>query len=150
MPRTKAVKNYNNVELLSSIEFHLPIGSLGWDKVASRYQSNTQELELREGAVIKRHFMEKLCEKGQKKPTGKSAPNQLLARAQMVLKLILEKENSASYGGENSEDEDEDSDSEDEEEADDEVFSLYYLQILMCDVVCRMTTSKLTKLPSNV
>ena len=53
------------------------------------------ETTIREG--IKRYFAERLCDK-MKKPTGRSAPSELIRRAQAIYQRILQKNDAAVYG----------------------------------------------------
>ena len=105
--RKKGCPNYKKDILLNVISDVLPAGQVGWTTVANRYMIATSENLLRDGVDIKRHFIEKLCNKN-KKPTGESGPVADIKRAQEIYRRILVKESSSCVGGTLSDESDED------------------------------------------
>jgi hypothetical protein len=71
MPRGLGNPNYNNALLIEIIDSLKPSGALAWQNVAVLYQHRSNEVKLRDYEDIKRHWLEKLCNK-MKKPTGKT------------------------------------------------------------------------------
>lgn len=71
MPRRNGAPNYRTDVLIGIVESLKPKGAEGWKRVAVLYQQDSGETMLRDGDDIKRHWIEKLCNKF-KKPTGKT------------------------------------------------------------------------------
>ena len=66
--------------------------------VAERYQEASGETLLRDGPDLRRHFIQKLCNRGIK-PTGNSGEkNGATKRAQEIYESILVKESVANFG----------------------------------------------------
>ncbi len=63
MPRAKGEANYKVELLISVIEEKLPQGPMSWQEVAALYQLQSQESATRDHEDIKRHWMQKLCNK---------------------------------------------------------------------------------------
>ena len=106
---------YKNKILFTIVKDILPISNSDWERVAARYQQETDENAIRGVDELKRQWREKLCNKGAK-PTGKSgdANDQILA-AQRVEAQIFNKRNVGLAG-----DDDDDDDFEDDDEIDDD------------------------------
>jgi chemotaxis protein histidine kinase CheA len=89
--------------------------------VAERYQEASGETLLRDGPDLRRHFIQKLCNRGIK-PTGNSGEkNGATKRAQEIYESILVKESVANFGANDDDDEDdfEEGDEEEEDQEDD-------------------------------
>ncbi len=72
MPKNKQYKANILIEIVREI---LPASAAAWKNVALLYQARSGEQLLRDPDYIKRHWYEKLCNKGMK-PTGSSGgPN---------------------------------------------------------------------------
>jgi hypothetical protein len=72
--------------------------------LGAAYKDSTNESVLREYAVVKRYFIEKLCNNN-KKPTGEAAPVKV-GRAQHVYHAILAKSGCGNYGASSDVDDD--------------------------------------------
>ena len=95
--RKQGVPNYDRTTLLNIIEAVMPIGQIGWQTVAERYQTATDEATRRDPTDVKRQFIGKYC-KSNKKPTGSSGPSELIREAQAIQARIIRKENAQNYG----------------------------------------------------
>jgi len=118
MPRTKGKVNYKTNDLIEVIEKKLPQGAEGWKEVAVLYKVKTSENVLRDYEDLKRHWVEKLCNRF-KKPTGStgSARSDIILRCQRVQAKILEKSNSLMMGiDDNDEETSDDNDNDDNDE----------------------------------
>jgi hypothetical protein len=104
--RKAGAKKYNDDILLNIIEGIRPISAKDWERIASAYKDSTNESVLREYAVVKRYFIEKLCNNN-KKPTGEAAPPVKVARAQRIYHAILAKSGCGNYGASSDDDDDE-------------------------------------------
>lgn len=100
--RKAGVPNYKKEIFLNVVSDVLPSGANEWQIVAERYQMASGEIIVREGADVKRYFIENCCNNN-KKPTGRSSPPPEVARAQTIHARILNKSFAGSYG-ENDED----------------------------------------------
>ena len=69
MPRSKGKQNYKVDLLIQVVEEKLPNGAQGWQEVAFLYQQWSGELVLRDYEDVKRHWVDKCCNRF-KKPTG--------------------------------------------------------------------------------
>jgi hypothetical protein len=69
MPRAKGKANCKTDALIQVVEELLPNGVQGWTEAATLYQARTGELSFKEYDDMKRHWIEKCCNKF-KKPTG--------------------------------------------------------------------------------
>jgi hypothetical protein len=99
--RERGVSNYNNELLLEVIKMLKPVSTSDWQRVATRYAELKSDSVVRDGATIKRHFHEKMCNKGLK-PTGSAATDkrgQAIRDAQKVLHSIMESVSTGIYGG---------------------------------------------------
>lgn len=99
--RDRGVSNYNNELLLEVIKMLKPVSTSDWQRVATRYAELKSDSIVRDGATIKRHFHEKMCNKGLK-PTGSAATDkrgQAIREAQKVLHAIMESVSTGIYGG---------------------------------------------------
>jgi hypothetical protein len=67
--RKAGSKNYSNELVLNIVCAILPTSSDQWEEVARRYNFVAEGAVPRTGQDIKRHFIEKLCNR-MKKPTG--------------------------------------------------------------------------------
>ena len=88
--------NYKNHILLEIIKGIEPAGRVDWERVAVRYQENSNEAVLRDYQDIKRHFIQKMCN-SQKKVTGESSAVKLVQDSQNVYERILRKEGAGNY-----------------------------------------------------
>ncbi len=68
--RARGVANYKNEILINIISNMLPNGEYAWQAVATAYQAESGEKDLRDMANLKKHWHKVLCNCG-KKPTGK-------------------------------------------------------------------------------
>jgi hypothetical protein len=115
--RRSGFPNYKREILLNIINDILPVGQEHWKEVANRYKVAASENCVRDSVDLKRHFLEKLCDRN-KKPTGVSSPKPEIQRVQKIYRRILQRENSCSIGEgndsecDNSEEEFSDSESE--------------------------------------
>jgi len=126
MPRSKGKQNYKVDVLIQVVEEKLPNGAQGWQEVAFLYQQRSGELVLRDYEDVKRHWVDKCCNKF-KKPTGSPGDpkRDMILRCQRIHQRILKKSASSIMGADSEGDEglslSEDSESgekgEDEEEA---------------------------------
>ena len=87
--------------------------------MGAAYKDSTNESVLREYAVVKRYFIEKLCNNN-KKPTGEAAPPVKVARAQRIYHAILAKSGCGNYGASSDDDDDDDDDDYDVDDDDEE------------------------------
>lgn len=95
--RQCGTKNYNNEMLLNIVEAQKPVSTAQWKKVAESYAVASGEATVREGAKVRRHFVEKLCNK-MLKPTGNSAADgkgTTIAKAQKIAESIFAAEDSS-------------------------------------------------------
>jgi len=113
--RKSGIPNYKKDILLNVIESILPVSSLDWEIVASRYQEISGESVIRDHMEIKRQFNQKLCNRGVK-PTGNSGANSSILKAQKISYKILKKEESCILNEKDSEDEFEENEEEELEE----------------------------------
>eukprot|EP01035_Chromulina_nebulosa_P019560 gene19560-25460_t len=84
-------KTYNTNILLDVIENVKPVGIFMWKEVAKKYQEATNELKLRDYDDIKRHFIEKLCNRGIKL-TNKTIKSEVIERAQAIQAMIFQRQ----------------------------------------------------------
>lgn len=94
--RQSGCKNYDNETLLNIIDAQKPISPAQWRKVAEAYSVASRETFVREGSKVRRHFVEKLCNR-MLKPTGNSAAEgkgAIIARAQKIAESIHSAEES--------------------------------------------------------
>ncbi len=72
MPRGRArgVANDKNEILINIVSNMLPNGEYAWQAVATAYQAQSGEKDLRDTADLKKHWHKVLCN-CRKKPTGK-------------------------------------------------------------------------------
>ena len=99
MPRAKGKLNYKVETLIQVVEEKLPNGALGWIEVAALYQHCSGELILRDHEDVKRHWIEKCCNKF-KKPTGNPGDpkRDMILRCQRIQGRIHEKSSSLIMG----------------------------------------------------
>ena len=95
--RSSGVPNYQTNILLNIIEAVLPVGSLMWQTVASRYHEASKEPNLRDFNDVKRKFGE-LHKHGKAQPTGTKTVKDSQARALRIYRSILQKESCVSIG----------------------------------------------------
>ena len=95
--RSNGVPNYQTDILLNIIEDILPLGSLMWQAVATRYHAASNEPNLRDFNDVKRKFGE-LHKHGKAQPTGTKTVKESQARALRIYRLLLQKESCASIG----------------------------------------------------
>ena len=95
--RSSGVPNYQANILLNIIEDVLPLGSLMWQTVTSRYHLASKVPNLRDFNDVKRKFGE-LHKFGKAQPTGTKTVKESQARALRIYRLMLQKENCASIG----------------------------------------------------
>jgi hypothetical protein len=74
-----------------------PVAKESWIRVAEKYQEFSKEVIVRDATDVKRHFIEKMCNKN-RKPTGSSGQDDNIRKAQAVYNSILVKENAKSIG----------------------------------------------------
>jgi hypothetical protein len=63
MSQAKGKLNYKVDVLIQVVEEKLPNGAQGWFEVAALYQHRSGELVLRDSDDVKRHWIEKCCNK---------------------------------------------------------------------------------------
>jgi len=99
MPRAKGKANYKTDVLIQVVEELLPNGAQGWTEVARLYQVRTGEFTVREYDDVKRHWIEKCCNKF-KKPTGNPGDpkRDMILRCQRIQERIHEKSSSQILG----------------------------------------------------
>ncbi len=68
--RGRGVVNYRNEILINIVSYMLPNGEYAWKAVATAYQAESGETDLRDTADLKKHWHKVLCNGG-KNPTGK-------------------------------------------------------------------------------
>ena len=91
MGRAAGAKNYKKKILLEVVQDILPNGSYAWEQVAVAYKEKSGESEVRDKADVKRHWVEKMCNKF-KKPTGQSGnAEDFILKCQRVQDLIHKK-----------------------------------------------------------
>jgi hypothetical protein len=89
--------------------------------VAERYQEASGETFLRDGPDLRRHFIQKLCNRGIK-PTGNAGEtNGVTKRAQEIYESILVKESVANFGANDDDDEDDFEEGDEEEDQEDDI-----------------------------
>jgi hypothetical protein len=122
MPRAKGKANYKVETLIQVVEEKLPNGAQGWIEVAALYQHYSGELIICDHEDVKRHWIEKCCNKF-KKPTGNPGDpkRDMILRCQRIQGRIHEKSSSLMLGVDSGGDDglsvkDEDSLLEEEEE----------------------------------
>ena len=107
--------NYKTEILLRIVSRIQPASAAEWKRVAVDYKIDSHEVEERDGVDIKRHFIEKMCNRN-KKVTGEASPkNALVKEAQRLYGLILKKEGAVDYGGSGSGSSDESDSSADDD-----------------------------------
>jgi hypothetical protein len=122
MPRAKGKVNYKADLLIQVVEEKLPAGAIGWQEVAALYQFRSGELALRDHEDVKRHWVEKCCNK-YKKPTGTPGDpkRDMILRCQRIHQKILNRNAAAVMGADSGGDDGLDVSSEsDEEESEEE------------------------------
>ena len=99
MPRSKGKQNYKVDVLIQVVEEKLPNGAQGWQEVAFLYQQRSGELVLRDYRDVKRHWVDKCCNKF-KKPTGNPGDpkRDMILRCQRIQERILKKSDAAVMG----------------------------------------------------
>ncbi len=99
MPRAKGKVNYKADLLIQVVEEKLPAGAIGWQEVAALYQLRSGELALRDHEDVKRHWVEKCCNK-YKKPTGTPGDpkRDMILRCQRIHQKILNRNAAAVMG----------------------------------------------------
>ena len=124
MSRTKGKVNYKTNELIEAIEKNLPQGAEGWKEVAVMYKVKTSDNVLCDYEDLKRHWVEKLCNRF-KKLTGStgSARSDIILRCQRVQAKILEKSNSLMMGSDDNDEETSDDNDNDDNDEDFEVLT---------------------------
>ena len=95
--RSSGVPNYQTNILLNIIEAVLPVGSLMWQTVASRYHEASKEPNLRDFNDVKRKFGE-LHKHCKAQPNGTKTVKDSQARALRIYRSILQKESCVSIG----------------------------------------------------
>ena len=105
--RKAGVGNYRPELLLDCVEAYLPIGEVGWRRVAVRYQELSNEEMERSHDDIKRQFMENLANRGKVKPTGTAERLAINRRAISIYEKMLAEENGGIVGDSEDEEEDE-------------------------------------------
>jgi hypothetical protein len=63
MPRAKGKANYKADAFIKVVEEKLPNGAQAWQEVAALYQHRSGELILCDHEDVKRHWVEKCCNK---------------------------------------------------------------------------------------
>ncbi len=119
MARGSGTTNYRNDILMQVIAELRPCGALAWSNVAAIYHQRSNEAFVRDGDDVKRHWIEKLCNK-MKKPTGNTGASirDRIYRAQLIQREILLQNDARLVTGEN--EEEDDGDSEDDDDSDGE------------------------------
>ena len=89
MPQAKGKANYKVETLIQVVEEKLPNGSQGWIEVACLYQHASGEVVLWDPDDVKRHWIEKCCNKF-KKPTGNPGDpkRDIILRCQQIQQRI--------------------------------------------------------------
>jgi hypothetical protein len=99
MPRAKGKANYKIEALIQVVEELLPNGAQGWTEVARLYQVRTGELAVREDNDMKRHWIEKCCNKFKKQTGNPGDPKRdVILRCQRIQEQIHEKSSSLILG----------------------------------------------------
>jgi hypothetical protein len=112
--RKTGISNYKKDVLVNVVEGILPSSAEGWKLCASRYQSASGEILIRDHSDLKRYFVSKVCN-NLKKPTGEAGPDPMTSRGQRIYRQIMAKEQACSFGNNSDNDIDsEDSSSDDE------------------------------------
>jgi hypothetical protein len=125
MPRSKGKQNYKVDVLIQVVEEKPPNGAQGWQEVAFLYQQRSGELVLRDYEDVKRHWVDKCCNKFKKPTDNPGDPKRdMILRCQRIQERILKKSDAAvmgvESGGDDGFDLSEDSISDDEAEEDEE------------------------------
>jgi hypothetical protein len=99
MPRAKGTANYKVDVLIQVVEELLPNGAQGWQEAAFLYQHRSGEMNLRDNDDVKRHWIEKCCNKF-KKPTGVPGDpkRDMILRCQRIQQRIHSKTSSSIMG----------------------------------------------------
>jgi hypothetical protein len=102
--RGRGVVNYRNEILINIVSNMLPNGEYAWQAVATAYQAESGEAELRDTTDLKKHWHKVLCNGG-KKPTGKpGAMTDRIFRCIAIERQILDKTSSGMMGASSLED----------------------------------------------
>jgi hypothetical protein len=106
MPRLKGKANYKVDMLILVVEEMLPSGAQAWQEVAALYQARSSEMLLQDHNDIKRHWVDKCCNKF-KKPTGNPGDLKrvMILRCQRIHERILKKSASCIMGADSEGDE---------------------------------------------
>ncbi len=106
--RKSGVPNYKKDVLLNIVASLLPVSTLDWENVVTRYRETTGEIFTREAGEVKRTFLQnnKMCNRGVK-PTGNSGANSSVLRAQKIYAKILAKQESINLNANSEDDEEE-------------------------------------------
>jgi hypothetical protein len=90
--RQTGAKTYNKPTLLKLITKIKPTNSITWGIVAEHYRVQCGELEARSPAVLKKFFVQKMCNNN-RKPTGDSGTDSITLKSQeLYLKLLRSEE----------------------------------------------------------
>jgi hypothetical protein len=95
--RVPGIPNYKAKLVVDAVREVLPVGTEGWKATAVTYQVFSKETVLRAPDDLKSYFMSKCCNYG-RKPTGKSAPSELVKKGLQVWGMILKKEARVTLG----------------------------------------------------
>ena len=98
------VANYRNEILINIVSNILPNGEYAWQAVATAYQAESGERDLRDTTDLKKHWHKVLCNGG-KKPTGKpGAITERTFRCIAIERQILDRTSSGMMGASSLED----------------------------------------------
>lgn len=119
MAHARGAKNYKKVVLLEVVKEVLPAGAYEWEQVANLYKERSCESDVRDKDDIKRHWVEKLCNKF-KKPTGNGGgAKDFFLRCQRVQAKIHKKCESTLMGAHSDDENENDTTGSDDEYKDD-------------------------------
>ena len=88
--RQVGAKRYDKEIVLTVVGELLPTSAVEWKQCSERYQQYSHEPTVRDDVDFKRNWGIKMCDSN-KKVTGKSAPSEMIRRAQQINLKMLKK-----------------------------------------------------------
>jgi cobalamin biosynthesis protein CobT len=103
--RVTGAKTYNKQTLFKLVQQYKPVNMVLWGTIAEQYRVACGELEARSAPIIKKFFVQKMCN-NMRKPTGSSGIDDFTAKCQSLNRNLYQIEEGEAFGDENDEDPD--------------------------------------------
>ena len=100
--RMTGAKTYNKPTLYKLVAQFKPTNMVLWSTIAEQYRISCGELEARPAAVIKRFWVQKMCN-SMRKPTGSSGVDDITAKCQHLNRTFHQIEEGDTFGDSDSE-----------------------------------------------